>query len=332
MQYKDYYQTLGVGRDADEKEIRRAYRKLARQHHPDVNPGDKASEERFKDINEAYEVLSDADKRKKYDQLGADWQRYQRTGGEPGDFDWSRWAGGRAGGDPRVHVEYGDLGDLFGGQGGFSDFFSAIFGGVGRQPRGDRFSGAGAQGRPGATPGAGGRRGQDLVHPVEITLEEAFHGTKRLLQIDRRRLEVQIPAGVKTGSRVRVAGEGGQGASGGARGDVFLRVEVTPHHVFERQGDDLHCEVPVELYTAVLGGEVRVPRLGGQPVILNIPAGTQGGRAFRLQGMGMPKLNKPEQRGDLYARARIVVPAQLDQREKELFEELARLRATPGSK
>jgi curved DNA-binding protein len=326
MQYKDYYQTLGVARSADAKEIRRAYRKLARQCHPDVNPGDKSSEERFKDINEAYEVLSDAEKRKKYDQLGADWQRYQHAGGEPGGFDWSRWAGGAPGGDQRVHVEYGDLGDLFGGQGGFSDFFSAIFGGVGRQPKGDWFSGAGAQGRPGAASGPGARRGQDLVQPVEITLEEAFGGTQRLLQIDRRRLEVQIPPGVKTGSRVRVAGEGGHGASGGARGDVFLKVEVTPHQVFERQGEDLYCDVPVDLYTAVLGGVVRVPRLGGQPVILNIPAGTQGGRTFRLQRMGMPKLHKPEQRGDLYARARITVPTQLDQREKELFEELARLR------
>jgi curved DNA-binding protein len=330
MEYKDYYQLLGVDRKADDKEIKKAYRRLARQHHPDVNPGDKKSEERFKEINEAYEVLSDAAKRQKYDRLGADWQRYQRQGGDPRGFDWSQWAGGAGGpggpGGRRVHVEYGglgDLGDLFGGQGAFSDFFSSIFGGVGREPRTDWSSGRGQR-----SP----RRGQDLVQPVEITLEEAFHGTQRLLQVDGRRLEVQIPPGVKTGSKVRVRGEGSKGPAGAASGDLFLQVAVQPHHTFERRGGDLHCEMPVDLYTAVLGGEVAVPRLGGQPVILRIPPGTQGGRTFRLQGMGMPILRRPKQRGHLLAKARVIVPKELSPEERELFEELARLNGRDPAK
>jgi curved DNA-binding protein len=318
MEYKDYYKVLGVDRKADEKAIRKAYRQLARQHHPDVNPGDKRAEERFKEINEAYEVLSDPAKREKYDQLGRDWQRYQQTGGDPRGFDWGQWTGGAGspGGGRRVHVEYGDLGDLFGGQGAFSDFFSTIFGGVGREPRRDPFS-AGRQQRP--------RRGQDLVQPVEITLEEAFSGTQRLLQVDGRRLEVQIPPGVKTGSKVRVRGEGGRSSGGGARGDIFLEVTVQPHQTFERRGDDLHCEVPMDLYDAVLGGEIPVPWLGGRPLMLHIPPGSQGGRTFRLQGKGMPNLRRPKQRGHLYAKVRVVVPTNLSPREKELFEELASL-------
>jgi curved DNA-binding protein len=318
MQYKDYYQVLGVDRKADEKEIKKSYRRLARQHHPDVNPGDRQAEDRFKEINEAYEVLSDPAKREKYDRLGRDWQRYQQTGGDPRGFDWGQWTAGAGapGGGRRVHVEYGDLGDLFGGQGAFSDFFSSIFGGVGREPRAESFAGRGQQ-RP--------RRGRDMVHPIEITLEEAFGGTQRLLQVDGRRLEVQIPMGVKTGSKVRVRGEGGKVAGGGARGDLFLEVAVQPNQTFERRGDDLHCEVPVDLYAAVLGGEVAVPRLGGAPLMLRIPPGSQGGRTFRLQGKGMPNLRRPKQRGHLYAKVRVVVPTQLSPREKELFEELSRL-------
>ena len=315
MEYRDYYRVLGIERQADEKEIKKAYRRLARQHHPDVNPGDAQAEERFKEINEAYEVLGDPEKRQKYDRLGADWQRHQRTGGDPGGFDWSQYGQGTPGGR-RVHVDYGDLNDLFGGEGAFSDFFSTIFGGVGREPRTER------------SPGGGRRvagRGQDMLQPIEITLEEAFHGTQRILQADGRRLEVQIPAGVKTGSKVRVRGEGGRGADGTVRGDLFLQVEVRPHPVFERLGDDLHCGVAVDLYTAVLGGEAEVPRLDMPPLLLRIPPGTQGGRVFRLQGKGMPNLRRPKQRGHLYAKAQVVVPRELSERERELFEELARL-------
>lgn len=305
MEYKDYYKTLGVERNAEEKEIKKAYRKLARQHHPDVNPDDKTAEERFKDINEAHEVLSDPEKRRKYDQLGSSWQQWQHKGRDPRGFDWSQWFNQAQPGGGGVRVEYADLGDLFGG-GSFSDFFQTIFGGMGA-----------TQARP--------RRGQDYTHPVEITLEETFQGTTRMIQKDGRRLEVKIPPGVRTGSKVRMAGEGSPGIGGGASGDLYLEVTVLPHSIFERQGDDLNCETLVSLYTAVLGGEVKVPTPGGD-VMLKIPAGAQGGRTFRLRGKGMPNLRHPQKRGDLYARIRVQVPQKLSKQEKELFRELASLR------
>ena len=313
MEYKDYYRILGVDRNATEKEIKQAYRRLARKYHPDVNPGDKEAEERFKEINEAYEVLSDPEKRRKYDQLGASWQQWQRMGGNPRDFDWSQWFSREWPGG-RVHVEYGDLGDLF-GEGIFSDFFRAIFGDVGTRPRARWW-----EARPRYA------RGQDYEQPVEISLEEAFRGTKRVLGKDGRRLEVTIPPGVRTGSRVRIAGQGGPGIGGGRPGDLYLKVTVLPHPIFKRQGDDLHCEVPVDLYTAVLGGEVRVPTLEGD-VMLKIPPGTQGGQTFRLRGKGMPNLRNPRQRGDLYVKVQVQVPQNLSQRERELFRELAKRRS-----
>jgi curved DNA-binding protein len=310
MEYKDYYQILGVDKKASQKDIKQTYRRLARQHHPDVNPGDKAAEERFKEINEAYEVLSDPDKRQKYDQLGSSWQQWQRRGGDPRGFDWSQWfSGGQAGG-PRVHVEYGDIGDLF-GQGGFSDFFRNIFGGMG-----------GAAYTPRSTT----RSGQDMEHAVDITLEEAYRGTRRILQSDSRKLEVTIPAGVDTGSRVRIRGKGGPGLGGGPSGNLYLRVSVLPHTTFERKGDDLTCRVPVDLYTAILGGEVAVPTLKGK-VMLKIPPETQSGKRFRLKGLGMPNLKNAKQSGDLYAEVAIVVPKRLSKREKELFQQLAEIRA-----
>ncbi len=208
MDYKDYYKVLGVDKKANEKEIKQAFRRLARQYHPDVNPDDPQAEERFKEINEAYEVLSDQEKRQKYDQLGADWQRWQQTGGRPGDFDWGRWTSGRPG--EGVHVRYGtpeDLEDLFGGGSAFSDFFSQVFGGTGgvRGGRGFQY-----QMRP--------QRGQDYEQPVEITLQEAYHGTTRVLQKEDQRLEIKIPPGAKTGTRVRMSGEGGPARPAGRLG------------------------------------------------------------------------------------------------------------------
>jgi len=324
MEYKDYYQTLGVKRDADAKEIKRAFRRLARQHHPDVNPGNKAAEERFKEINEAYEVLSDADKRRKYDQLGSEWARYQQGGGRPGDFDWSQWAAGAPGAQgQRVHVRYGtpeDLQDLFGGASPFSDFFSQIFGGMGAgaAPGGYEY-----QVRP--------QRGQDYEQEVEISLQEAYHGATRALQKDGRRLEVKIPAGARSGTRVRMAGEGAAGAAGGTAGDLYLRVRVLPDPQFERRGDDLHVTLPVDLYMAVLGGQVQVPTLSG-PVMLTIPAGTQNGRAFRLRGKGMPRLRQADQYGDLFAKIDVQLPMDLSPRQRELFEELQRTSQTGGDR
>jgi curved DNA-binding protein len=320
MEYKDYYQILGVDRNASEKEIKKAYRRLARKHHPDVNPGDEKAEERYKALNEAHEVLTDPEKRRKYDQLGASWQQWQRMGRDPGGFDWGQWSA-RAPGGGRVHVEYGDLGDLFGdafGGGGFSDFFEAVFGGMGRQ--GPQVRTGTRQARP--------RRGQDYEQLVEITLEETFSGTKRVLEKNGRRIEVKIPPGVKTGSKVRIAGEGAPGI-GGAPGDLYLKVTVLPHKVFERKGDDLYCEVPVDLYTVILGGETNVPTLEGV-VSLKIPPETQEGRTFRLKGQGMPQLRDSNKRGDLYAKVKVVLPKSLSAKEKALFGELAHLYRNSG--
>ena len=324
MDYKDYYKILGVDRNADEKEIKRAYRRLARKHHPDVNPGDKAAEAQFKEINEAYEVLSDAEKRKKYDQFGSQWREYERAGVNPEDL-FRQYGGGGPGG-PRVqYARPEDLQDLFGGAGGFSDFFEALFGGAMRgQGHGQPF-GQGA-GRRAATP----MPGEDVEQPVEISLEEAFNGTTRLLQMGERRIEVKIPPGVRSGSRVRVAGEGGPGYNGGPNGDVYLVVEVAPHPMFERDGDDLTVSVPVDLYTAVLGGEVHVPTVKGTRLNLRIPAGTQPEGRIRLRGQGMPSLKNPTQRGDLYARIKVDLPRQIDDRQRELFEQLRALGSQNG--
>ncbi|HLF26020.1 MAG TPA: J domain-containing protein [Anaerolineae bacterium] len=301
MAYKDYYTVLGVSKTASENEIKRAYRKLARTHHPDRNPGDKKAEERFKDINEAYEVLGDPEKRRKYDQLGPQYEEWQRRGGEGGGVSWGPQSGGN------VRVE--DLEEMF-GEGGFSDFFQSIFGG-------------------GATRGrrAGARmRGQDVEQRVAVSLEEAYHGAQLTFQKNGKSLEVKIPPGVKTGSRVRVAGEGGPGIGGGTRGDLYLVVEVRPHERFKREDDDLLIELPIDLYTAVLGGDVRVPTLGGA-LSLKIPPETQAGRTFRLRGQGMPRLREPEARGDLLVKVHIHIPPNLSPQEKSLFQELARLRA-----
>ena len=313
MDYKDYYKTLGVGKNANEKDIKRAYRKLAREFHPDVNPGNPQAEERFKEINEAYEVLGDPEKRAKYDQFGTSWQQYQRTGGDPGGFDWSQWGGFGAPGGVRVDLS-GDLGDLFGGgSGGFSDFFNTLFGNMGM-----RSTGAGQRARR-------GMRGQDMEHPVQITLEEAFQGTQRRLEKDGRRLDVKVPRGVKTGARIRIAGEGTPGSTGMPAGDLYLKVTVAPHPIFTREGDDLRRTVDLDLYTAILGGELRVGTLDGE-VTLKVPQGTQNDRTFRLRGKGMPKLRQPDQRGDLYAKVHVRLPQKLNEREKQLFQELAQLR------
>ncbi len=313
---KDYYKILGVGKNATDKEIKQAFRKLARQYHPDMNPNNPQAEAKFKEINEAYEVLSDPEKRKKYDQLGADWVRWQQAGGRPDDFDWTRWTtwGPGAQGPNVRYATAEDLQDLFGEGSPFSDFFSQIFGGMGTSRT--RTEGFGFRTRP--------QRGQDYEQEVEITLEEAFYGTTRTLQRDGERLDVKIPRGADTGTRVRLAGKGAPGIAGGPAGDIYLRVKVLPHPRFERKGDDLYTTVPVDLYTAVLGGEVRVPTLEGD-VLLKIPATTQNGRVFRLRGKGMPRLRKPDERGDLLAKVEVQLPTHLTAEQRRLFEELRRI-------
>ncbi len=303
MDYKDYYEILGVERGAGEQEIKRAYRKLAQKYHPDKATG---SEEQFKLINEAYQVLGDPEKRAKYDQLGSSYRDWQRHGGQ-GGFDWSNWTAGQTG---NVRVEMGDLGDL--GEllgGGFSDFFNAIFG-----------MGAGGMGagRTAAAP----RRGRDIEQSITISLREAHDGTTRPFSRNGKRLEVDIPAGARTGTRVRVAGQGEHSA--GQSGDLFLRVNVSPEAGVQRTGDDLHMEVETDLLTAVLGGEIELQTMDG-PVLLNIPAGSQPGQVFRLRGRGMPKLRNPAQHGDLYAKLQVTLPTKLSKEERELFERLAEL-------
>jgi curved DNA-binding protein len=312
MEYKDYYQVLGIKKDASTEDIRKAYRKLARKYHPDVNPSNKEAEERFKEINEANEVLTDPEKRRKYDTLGANWQQYQQAGGDPNGFDWSQWRANPQGSGQRMHTEYVDLNDLFGGSGGFSDFFQAMFGG--------------------AQPGGAGRRqpqqaisGRDFEQPVEITLEEAYHGATRLLQSEARRLEIKIPAGVDNGSRVRVSGEGEPGRNGARAGDLYLVIKVTEHSRFRREGNNLHLSLPVDLYTLVLGGEVTVETLKGK-LSLKIPPQTPNGREFRLRGQGMPQLKNAGQFGDLYVRVEVLLPQNLSDEEKSLFEQLAGLK------
>jgi curved DNA-binding protein len=305
MDYKDYYQTLGVARGATQDEIKKAYRKLARQYHPDNNPGDKKSEAKFKEINEANEVLSDPDKRKKYNQLGSQWQQYQRAGGDPRGFDWGQWTSTQG---QSARGQQADLNDLFGG-GDFSDFFTSIFGGAGTASRSRR---------------RGPTRGQDLEQPIDISLQDAYHGATLSLQKDGQQLEVKVPSGVGTGSKIRMSGQGAAGREGGSPGDLYLFVNVRPDPVFERDNTNLRATITIDLYTAILGGEVTVPTLTGN-VQLKIPAGTQPGQTIRLRGQGMPHLHDAKNVGDLLIKINVSLPAKLSDEERRLFEQLKQM-------
>lgn len=325
--YKDYYKLLGVEKNASEKEIKSAYRKLARKYHPDVNPGDSVSETKFKEMQEAYDVLGDADKRKKYDQFGDQWKAYSQAGS---GFPGGAGAGGYPGG---FRVEYGGNGVDPSQFGDMNDLFASLFG---DQRGGGR--------RGGASPfGAGMRqapqRGADTEASLTITLEEAYAGTTKNLNISGesrydlnrgtygdsggKRVEVKIPAGVAEGQKIRVAGQGMGGAAGS--GDLYLIVKIAPNDTFERKGDDLYADVPVPFYDAALGGEVKVPTPKGTRLTMRIPAGVQSGQSLRLTGQGMPKLKSGGGVGDLYARIKITVPKSLTERQTELLTELKTL-------
>lgn len=349
LEFKDYYEALGVDRSADDSALKAAFRKAARKHHPDVNPGDPNAEERFKEVNEAYEVLSDAEKRKLYDRYGEEWQRYKDagyTGDEPqgsarrstSNEDFGSWFTGNSGG--YTTTDYSSAGD-------HSDFFETLFGNFGGSRRSnDVFSRS--------TPRP--RRGQDIDAEVEVSFDEAFRGTTRRFDIKAeetcptchgtglvrnttcrtcdgagyipriKTIELKIPAGVTNGSRIRVAGQGGAGDGGGANGDVYLIVQVAPDKRFTREGDNLRTDVDIPMVTALLGGKAKVTTPTGR-VELTIPAETQQGKVFRLRGQGMPKLkSKSAERGDLLARANVVLPTNLTDREKALLEELRDLR------
>jgi curved DNA-binding protein len=334
MEFKDYYQTLGVTKSASDKELKQAYRKLARKHHPDVNPGDKSAEARFKEINEAYEVLGDPEKRRKYDELGANWKMYdqaqQQGQGFPGGSPFGGAGAGPGGGAWNINMggpggyrtmSEEEMHDLFGNEDPFSDFFKTFFGGGGGGPR------EGTRARQGrAAPRT--QKGRDIEHEVELTLEEAYYGATRRISIKQgghaRSVDVRIPVGVRDGSRVRAAGEGESGANGGSAGDLYLRVRIKPHAVFERKGTDLHTKVAVPVTTAVLGGEAQVPTITGS-VRLRIPETTQSGQVFRLKGHGVPGVGKPDDRGDLYATVEIQLPRSLTKEERQHYEALAKL-------
>ena len=334
MTGKNYYDLLGVKRDASEKEIKQSYRRLARKYHPDVNPGDKSAEAKFKEINEAHEVLSDKEKRQKYDRFGDRWQhadQFAQAGRQQTQYrDFA------PGGGTSYHFTGGDIG-------GLDSIFEELFGGARTHT---------SQRRPQP------RRGQDLESPIEVTLEEAYNGTNRTisLQVEEpctvcrgsgqiqnmpcsacrgggvvpriKRLEVKIPPGVKTGSRIRIAGKGHPGYGRGASGDLYLVISVKPHPTFERRGDNLYVDISVPLTVAALGGETQVPTPRGK-LALKIPTETQNGRVFRLAGQGMPHLGKSS-RGDILAKVNVVLPTKLSEKEKELFRQLSEIRPDQG--
>lgn len=311
MEYKDYYRTLGVPKTATAADIKKAFRKLARKHHPDVNPNDPSAERHFKEINEAYEVIGAPETRQKYDELGANWKDYERaqaTGQNP------------FGGQGRTMSEE-EMHQMFGGD-PFSDFFQNFFGGSGQQRH---------RSRP--------RRAQppqDLEHELTITLEQAFLGMTQRLSIRNqdtsRSIDVRIPAGVGDGSRVRIAGKGTRSTDHRKPGDLYLRIKLAPHATYTRQGRDLYLKRPVMLTTALLGGTIDVTTLSGETIQLKVPSTTQPGQVFRIKEQGMPSLQKRTSRGNLYVTADVQLPHDLTPEEKELASQFAILlekRKTP---
>lgn len=304
MDYKDYYTILGVDKTASQADIKKAYRSLAKKYHPDKNKGDKTAENKFKDISEAYEVLGDKDKRQQYDQLGANWRQFQNAGA----------GGGQQRGQQGGGYNEGDFSDMFGGGGGggFSDFFQQFFSGGGG-------FGQGGGGRSQA------RKGQDYQAELELTLQEAYTGTARLINLHNQQMRITTKAGVADGQQLRINGKGGPAQGGGASGDLYINVRVLPDLRFERRGDDLYTSLPVDMYTAILGGQAQVNTMSGQ-LKLTIPAGTQAGKSLRLRGKGMPIYGKADQFGDLYVKIEVSLPTHLSAEERQLLEKLRDIR------
>jgi curved DNA-binding protein len=332
MDFKDYYSTLGVAKTATDKEIKQAYRKLARKHHPDVNPGDKSAETRFKELNEAYEVLGDPAKRKKYDELGANWRMYEQAGAGQGfdprqqgawnvNFGGSSTGSGQPGSGGFRTMTEEEMHEMFGDGNPFSDFFQTFFGGAPDPQE--------AGGRRTRSRGARSRAGRDVEQEIELGLEDAYNGTLRRLSITHdghaRTVDVRIPAGVGDGSRVRISGEGEQGTGGAQSGDLYLRIRLAPHPTFDRKGRDLYTRVAIPLTTAVLGGEAEVTTLGGASLRLKIPPTTQNGQVFRLKGHGMPATGKSSEHGDLYTTVDVQLPKELTPEQRKHFEALHEL-------
>ena len=308
MEYKDYYKILGLDKSATQDEIKKAYRKLAMKYHPDRNAGNKSSEEKFKEITEANEVLSDPDKRKKYDTLGSNWKQYQNTGGQGfGDF-YSHFGGGR-GQSGSTYEFSGDINDIFGGMGGgFSDFFESFFGGGGR--------------------GFGGRTQQqktavDVEANMNITLEDVFNGSEKQILVEGKKLKIKINPGTKDGQKLRLKGMGRSKTASGEKGDLYLNLHILQHPFYEIKENDLYYNLDVNLYTAVLGGKENIKTLDGKTISITIPEGTESGKTLRLKNLGM---NIDSRRGDLFIKLLVTIPKNLNKEERELFKKLKSIR------
>jgi len=308
MNYKDYYKDLSVAKTATSAEIKKAYRKLANKYHPDKTKGDKTAEEKFKEINEANEVLSDPVKRKKYDQFGADWKQYEAAGAQPGGFDWSKYAGDRGRQTHRTSTQESD--SMFSGEGA-GDLFEMLFGQhTGGQRRGGR---------------AGVTKGEDLETETILSLEEAYLGATRLIQLNGQTIKVTIKPGVADQQVLRIAGKGRGGLNGGPTGDLYITIKIALHQEFQRKGNDLYCDRPVDLYTAMLGGKARIKTLKGT-VNVDITKETPNGKMLRLLGLGMPVYGTKSEFGNLYVTIAIQLPDHLSEQEIELFKKLSTLR------
>lgn len=303
MDYKDYYKVLGVDKKASQDEIKKAFRKLAVKYHPDKNKDNKAAEEKFKLVNEANEVLSDPEKRKKYDELGENWRQYEHAGGRHGG---ARSGNGRGG--PFSYE--GDFSDIFGqgGGSGFSDFF-------------EQFFGRGAAGGARQSGRSTGFKGQDYQTEMEITLEEAYHGTHRLIQLENEKIRISTKPGAYDDQQLRIKGKGGRGSKENNHGDLYVRIHVSPHPRYSRKGDDLQAMHTIDLFTAILGGSTIVDTLSGQ-VKVKITPGTQSGKIIRIKGKGMPVYGKANIFGDLYVQLQVHIPETLTDKQRELFEQL----------
>jgi curved DNA-binding protein len=296
MDYKDYYKVLGVAKTASQDDIKKAYRKLAVKYHPDKNPGDKKAEEKFKEINEANDVLGDSGKRKKYDEMGANWQQYQQAGNAGGHYNAGRGQGG-------------NYSDIFGNESGFSDFFESFFG------NSSAFGGGGGRSKR-------AMKGQDHEAETTISLEDALHGTTLLLNLADQKLNLKLKPGIAEGQVLKMKEKGGKGVNGGPSGDLFITVHVQPHPRFERRGDDLHFEQKLDAFTAMLGGKLPVQTID-KSLNINIPVGTDSNAIFRLKETGMPKYSDPRQRGDSYVKVVIIVPHNLTDADKETLTKIA---------
>lgn len=308
MEFKDYYKILGVDKNATQNEIKKAYRKLALKYHPDRNPGDKVAEEKFKEVTEANEVLSDPEKRKKYDKLGANWKQYENMGGNSGFDFFSNFGNG----GQRTYHYSGNVEDVFGDLGGFSDFFKSFFGG---NFQGD-FNGSARRKKNHA------RKGQDYQSELEITLEEALNGSERFIYVNGKKIKIKINPGIEEGKKLRVKNQGGTGINGGEPGDLYLKIKILNHPRFERKGNDLYHTIDVDIFTAALGGIKSFKSLEGKQIAVTIPSGTDSSKVLRLKGMGMPVAGQLNNRGDLFVKLRIVSPKKLDEKDKETLKQL----------